>query len=117
MVNQGLAGLERLVSGIEGPRTRRLLGNLAFVLQFRPSNGATPFYLSVASGKAESAQGEHGSPTATLTGLEDALLRVIDGDIDVTHLLARGNVKSSGDYYHVIDLSRLALAVQQSRPR
>ena len=79
--------------------------------------GAAPFSLAVAAGKADAAQGEHPHPTATLTGAEEALLRVIDGEIDVTHLLASGELKSSGDYYHVIDLSRLALAVQQSRAR
>ena len=117
MGNQGLAGLGRLVGGMEGPRAQRLLGNLAFVLQLRPSAGAAPFFLAVAAGKADAAQGEHPHPTATLTGAEEALLRVIDGEIDVTHLLASGELKSSGDYYHVIDLSRLALAVQQSRAR
>jgi len=117
MINQGLAGLDRLVGGMEGPRTQRLLGSLAFVLQLQPSGETAPFYLAVADGKADAAQGEHPNPTATITGAEDALLRVIDGEIDVTHLLASGELSSSGDYYHVIDLSRLALAVQQSRPR
>jgi hypothetical protein len=52
-----------------------------------------------------------------LQGPERDLAQIVQGQRDVTHFLSEGKVRVSGNYYHAIDLSRLALAVRQARAR
>ncbi|MCL0101857.1 SCP2 sterol-binding domain-containing protein [Dehalococcoidia bacterium] len=109
-------GLTQLAEGVQGPRTQRLLGNLAFVVQLTAITGENA-YITVNNGKIIVGNGQHIQPTATLDGTFEALTKVVRGDVDITHCLSWGTLKVTGDYYDAIDFSRLALAVSQSRPK
>ncbi len=118
MSNRNLDALGKLVKDVQqGQRSQRLLGNLSFVLQLRATDGGGEGYLTVEGGRIEHGDGLHLNPTATLDGARKHLLRVIRGDIDITHCFSRGEIRVSGNYYHAIDLSRLALAARQEGGR
>jgi putative sterol carrier protein len=118
MARRKLDALGKLVKDVQqGQRTQRLLGNISFVLQLRATEGDGEGYLAVEGGHIEHGDGLHLNPTATLDGARKHLLRVVQGDIDITHCFSRGEIRVSGNYYHAIDLSRLALAARQESGR
>lgn len=105
------------MAGLSGARAQRLLGNLTLALQLLPESH-DDYFLAVAGGAASCAGGRHPKPTAWLAGAEDELARIVRGEIDVTNALSRGTVEVRGNYYHAIDLSRLALAARTgSKPQ
>ncbi len=110
------AELSRLVAETtSAPRAQRVLGNLSMVVQFNVSDAELASFLAVASQQLRSARGIHPKPTVFIDGEAGELVKVLQGGVDITHPLSQGKITVKGNYYHAIDLSRLALAVRQSK--
>lgn len=93
------------------PRASRATERWAAVIQFEPTDGTgEPGYLTVGPSIFLTGTGCHINPTVKLRGNVAGLWAALRGEIDVTHLLARGEATVSGNYYDALNLSRLALA-------
>ena len=90
----------------------QLLGSLTLVAQFNAAE-KDACYLAVAAGRVVGGAGIHPKPTVWIDGGGAVLVDVLRAKTDITHPLSRGEVTIKGDYYHAIDLSRVALAVRR----
>jgi hypothetical protein len=98
-----------LSEGAESAWGRRAIGTWSGVVQIATRGGET-CHLVVAEGSLDARAGTHIHPTCRIEGDEDALVRALGGEIDLTHLLANGNATISGNYYDMINLGRVIMA-------
>jgi predicted lipid carrier protein YhbT len=83
-------------------------------VQFHPAEKGGDCYLAIAAGKIATGRGRHPKPSVTVSGAERDLIEIAEGRKDITYLLSQGKARIAGDYYHGIDLSRIALAIRQT---
>jgi hypothetical protein len=92
------------------PRVARAIGDWRAVIQLELEGEPAPLHAVVAGGRLDLHAGRHPKPTLVLRGSAAGVARAARGEIDLTHLLADGSVDCRGDYYDLINLSRVAAA-------
>lgn len=102
--------IRRLGERSHSPRVARAIGDWLAVVQFELNGEEQPVHAIFASGQLEVREGRHLKPTAIVTGSAAAAARVASGAIDITHLIACGELDFSGRYYDLINFSRVASA-------
>ncbi len=107
--------LDGITRGVQAsPRAQRLVSGIAMSVQFHPAEKDSDCYLAIAAGKIATGRGKHPKPSVTVSGAQADLIEIVEGRKDITYMLSQGKVRTSGDYYHGIDLSRIALAIRQT---
>src|SRR6266852_7524031 len=92
------------------PRARSIAQHWSARIQFTPRDGDwDACYLVVGSTGFSSNMGVTTDATVVFTSDQIGWTDVLNGDLDVTHLLARGRATVTGRYYDAMNLSRLAL--------
>lgn len=77
------------------------------VFQFR-LEGEKPFYIEIRQdGTMALYEGEHRSPTATLTARDEVMRDIIEGRLDGVQAFFRGQLKITGDVFAVQKLNTI----------
>jgi hypothetical protein len=105
---EALAALAQAATA--SPRVARAIGDWRAVIQLELDGEPSALHAVVAAGRFELRAGRHPRPTLVLSGSAAGVARAARGEIDLTHLLADGTVDYRGDYYDLINLSRVAAA-------
>lgn len=91
----------------------RKLGQWSTVLQFE-LDGEKTFYITINEGDFEIQLGIYPKPKTVVSGDISALKELLNGIVDVTHLIAGGKLRLiRGDYFDLLNLSRAALFVKR----
>lgn len=94
----------------DSPRGRRSIASWSAVVQF--AAGDQSGHLIVFDGAVRFHAGWHASPSVVLTVDPEAVASMLEARLDGTHLVARGELTVSGDYYDMINVCRVALATR-----
>jgi hypothetical protein len=99
------------------PKLQRAIPSWSAVFQFE-FPGPDFFHLIIDQGQWQVRAGAHIRPTVALQCEEVCLPSIFSGEIDISHLIARGKIKiAKGPYLEAINLSRVALAARRERQR
>ncbi|MDO8531239.1 MAG: SCP2 sterol-binding domain-containing protein [Dehalococcoidia bacterium] len=113
-VAQALSGLAAAVAA--NPRAQRAAETWSAVVQFEVAGERQPLHLIVSQGKLTAGEGQHVKPDFVVAGQGTALIRVLSGEVDITHPIAQGDLRVvRGSYIELINLSRIALAARARR--
>ncbi len=74
------------------------------------------FHIVLGTPKAEFREGHHPKPTIVISGKDEAWTRVLTGQVDITHPLARGQLKlEKGNFLDILNLARALSVVPSSK--
>ena len=77
------------------------------IFQFK-LEGEKPFYVAIKEdGSLELIEGEHSTPTATLSAKDEVMKDIIEGRLDGVQAFFRGQLKISGDVFAVQKLNTI----------
>lgn len=113
---ESLSSLVSLASQVNSsPKLQRAIPSWSAVFQFEVP-GPDFFHLIIDQGRWQVRAGAHIRPTVALQCEEVSLPPIFSGEIDISHLIARGKIRiAKGPYLEAINLSRVALAARRER--
>ena len=113
---ESLSSLVNLASQINSnPKLQKAVPSWSAIVQFEFPGGQL-FHLIIDQGRWYVNSGAHIKPTVVLQCDEVDLAPIFSGEIDISHLFARGSIKEiRGRYLEAINLSRVALAAKRQR--
>lgn len=95
----------------ESPRAKRMMDSWSGTVQFELQGEGRPFHITVAQGRMGLQDGAHDNPWMVIAGDGDAFAAVACGRVDITHPIARGQLRVvKGKVLDTIYLSRTILA-------
>ncbi len=111
-MSKAASQLQSLVAEFnQSGRAAKVLGSTLMVVELH-LQGEEPFHLILGNGQIQLGEGSHIRPTLTLAGDSEAWGRVVKGETDITHPLARGQLKLvKGKFLDNVSLSRILAAV------
>ncbi len=106
--------LHTLASAVAAnPRAQRAAETWFAAIQFEVSGERGPLHLTIDQGRLSVGEGLHVKPDIVVAGKGAALVPVLAGTVDITHPIARGDLRIvRGSYMELINLSRVALAAR-----
>jgi hypothetical protein len=95
-------------------RLARQLGTWNTILEFTLDGEEGPFHLVVQDGRLTFRPGRHPRPVTCIEGRAAAFAPVALGEIDITHPIARGDLRvTRGDWFDALNFSKAVAAVKR----